>query len=86
MSGVPRIEIVIDELIVRGLSPAAAQVAAASIQERLAALVAEPGAAISGRDEASRRLPAIEAAVDAPAALGATIAGTVWSAIGGGSR
>ena len=80
----PRVEIVIDELIVRGLSSGDARVAAAAFEERLGALAAEQGAAPSPRAEAFRRLPAVEAG--SPRGIGDAAAGAVWSELGGGGR
>jgi hypothetical protein len=78
-----RIEIVVDELVFRGLSPEAARSAAAGLEARLTAL-AESGAEISARAEHFRRLPAI----DAPAnGVGEAVGSAVWSALaGGGAR
>ena len=76
-----RVEIVIDELIVRGLSPADARVAAAALEDRLGALAAEHGAPTSPRAEAFRHLPAVDAV--SPRGVGDAVAGAVWSELGG---
>jgi hypothetical protein len=83
----PRVEIVVDELVVRGLRPEQARVAATALEERLVALAAGAEAAIRPRSEAFRRLPAVEARAASPAAAGEAVAGAVWSELarGGGS-
>ena len=80
----PRVEIVIDELIVRGLPPADARVAATALEQRLGVLAAEHGAGMSPRAEAFRRLPAVDAG--SPRGVGDAVAGAVWSEVGGGGR
>jgi hypothetical protein len=77
-----RVEIVIDELVMRGLSPEQARVAAASIESRLVEL-ADTGATVRSRDEASRRLPDVTAT---PGSLGDSVAGAVWSGLAGDGR
>jgi len=86
MRATPGIEIVVDELVVRGLPPEQARVAAAALEARLTTLGA-PAAAVSARSEAFRRLPAVEAPAASPAAVGEAVAGAVWRALaGGGTR
>jgi len=76
-----RVEIVVDELIVRGLPPAAAHAAAAALEARLTKL-ASSGAVIPARAEHFRRLPTI----DAPAGhVGEAVAGAVWGALAEGT-
>lgn len=75
-----RIEIVVDELVVRGLSPAEARAAADAFEARLTALAATP-AAIAPRSEAARLLPAVEAGT--PAGVGEAAAGAVWRELAG---
>jgi hypothetical protein len=75
----PRLEIVIDELVVRGLAPAQARVTAGAFEARLAALGREGSAEPRGRTEAFRRLPAVRA--DSPAGIGEAVAGAVWGAV-----
>jgi hypothetical protein len=77
------IEIVIDELVMRGLPPDAAREAAAALEARLAVLAAGSHA-LPARAEASRRLPAVTAPAGSPAALGDVVAGAVWGAVSGG--
>ena len=80
-----RVEIVVDELIVRGLSPGQAHVAAAALERRLAALADGSTEAISSRSESVRRLPAVEAV--SPAGVGEGVAGAVWQGVvSGGPR
>ena len=74
------IEIVVDELVVRGLSPAEARAAAAEFEARLTALAAKP-AAIAPRSESARLLPAVEAGT--PAGVGEAAAGAVWRELAG---
>jgi len=80
------IELVIDELVVRGLSPEDAHAAAAALEARLGALAGEGGARIPARAEAFRRVGPVSAPAGAPGALGESVAGAVWSAVSGGRR
>lgn len=73
------IEVVIDELVVRGLSPGEARAAAAALETKLAALAGAGGAEVPARTEAFRRLAPVSA--DSPGALGETVAGAVWGAV-----
>lgn len=79
-----RLEIVVDELVVRGLAPADARAAAAVLETRLAELAAGGAGGIASRAEAFRRLPAVDVRAGSPAALGEAVAGAVWSGIGSG--
>lgn len=72
------IEIAIDELVVRGLSPDAARLVAASLEERLTELAA--AGAVRPRQETFRRLAPV-GVTDDPRALGHALAGAVWSAV-----
>jgi hypothetical protein len=74
------IEIVVDELVVRGLSPVEARAAAAAFEAQLTALAATP-AAIATRSESVRLLPAVEAGT--PAGVGEAAAGAVWRELSG---
>ncbi len=78
-----RVEIVVDELVVRGLDGGAASAAADALESRLAALAAHAEGPIPARAEAFRRLPAVEAAPDG---VGAAVADAVWGALSGGAR
>ena len=78
------LEIVIDELIVRGLSPSEARVAAHALEERLSALAVESTVTIGERAEASRRLSPVDVPSQSPAALGDAVAGAVWATLSGG--
>lgn len=81
------IEIVVDELVVRGLSPEAARAAAAALEAKLTALAGEAEAVLPERVEAFRRLPPVAAPADSPAAVGEAVAGAVWGAVSrGGAR
>lgn len=77
----PRVEIVVDELLLRGVPPEQAEAVAAAIEAHLAALStrwAQQGVgALAPRDESSRRLPAVETPATSPDALGAAVAGAV---------
>jgi hypothetical protein len=77
-----RIEIVVDELVFRGLSPEAARAAAAGLEARLSEL-AESGADVPARAEHFRRLPAIDAAADG---VGEAVGSAVWSLLAGGEK
>jgi hypothetical protein len=81
-----RLEIVVDELVVRGLSPEDARVAATALESRLATLATLAGVAPRPRAEAFRRLPAVAAPAHKPAAVGAAVAGAVWSNISGSDK
>jgi hypothetical protein len=78
------IEVVIDELVVRGLEPGEAQAARAALEARLAELAGSEHADVRGRAEASRRLPPVTAPAGSPDALGAAVAGRVWGAVARG--
>jgi hypothetical protein len=80
----PTVEIVVDELVVRGLTPEQAHVAAAALETRLAALAGERAAEVPPRAEAFRRLPPVEAT--SPRGVGEAVAGAVWGGIGGGGK
>ncbi|HXZ58035.1 MAG TPA: hypothetical protein VEG40_10660 [Gaiellaceae bacterium] len=71
------IEVVIDELVVRGLPPGDAHAAAAALETRLAALAAE--GEVRPRAEAFRKLAPVTG--DSPSALGDAVAGAVWGAV-----
>lgn len=77
------IEIVIDELVVRGLAAGEAQAARAALEARLAELAGSAPTPVRGRAEASRRLPAVTASAGSPGALGTAVAGAVWTAVAG---
>ena len=84
-----RLEILVDEVVVRGLSPAEARSAVAALEARLAALGeawAGSDAPIAPRDEAFRRGPAATPRTASPAAVGESAASAVWSTIVGGER
>jgi hypothetical protein len=84
-----RLEIRIDELVLRGLSPAQARSAVEALEARLAALGADWAAsttAIEPRDEAFRRAPAVTPPSGTPAAFGESAASAVWTAVAGGAE
>jgi hypothetical protein len=74
-----RVEIVVDELIVRGLPPEQAHVAAGALERQLTALAAGSAGSISPRSEPVRRLPPVQAA--SPAGVGEAVAGAVWQGL-----
>ncbi|MFL6016527.1 MAG: hypothetical protein ACJ74V_03205 [Gaiellaceae bacterium] len=73
-----RVEVVIDELVLRGVDPAQARAAAAVLETRLAALAGAHDAGVRERAEAYRRLAPVTAAPDE---LGGAVADAVWKAI-----
>jgi hypothetical protein len=73
-----RIEVVIDELVLRGVDSAQARATAASLESRLATLAAEHDGDVRERAEAYRRVPPVSAA---PNRLGDAVADAVWGAI-----
>ena len=74
------IEIVVDELVVRGLPPDEARATAAAFKARLTELALAP-AAIAPRSESVRLLPAV--AAETPAGVGEAAAGAVWRELAG---
>jgi len=84
MTPTRRLEIVIDELVVRGLPPHAARVAATALEDRLTILAEQSQSPIVKRAEAFRRLPPVEAPEDSPSAVGEAVAGAVWTTLSGG--
>ena len=74
-----RLEVVIDELVLRGLSPEEARVAAAALESRLTTLASDAERAPRAREEAYRRLGTVEA--ESPRAAGEAVAGAVWTAV-----
>lgn len=79
----PRLEIVVDELVVRGLEPGAARIAAAALETRLTALAEAADEPLRPRAEAFRRGPAVAVPAGSPAAVGEAAADAVWSALAG---
>ena len=77
-----RVELVVDELVVHGLAPEQARIAAAALEARLTALAADP-AAISARSESARILPAVDVPSGSAAAAGEAAAGAVWRELAG---
>jgi hypothetical protein len=80
----PRVEIVIDELVFRGLPVADARAAAAALEARLAALAAEAGPVPTAHDEAVHRPLDVSVPAGSKNALGEVAAGAVWSAVSAG--
>jgi hypothetical protein len=81
------IEIVVDELVLRGVPNERAHEVAEAMKVRLAALgedSAHGGEAIAARDEAFRRAPDAQPESASAGALGEAVAGSVWNAVGGG--
>jgi len=75
---VKRVEVVIDELVVRGVDPAQARAAAAALESRLAVLAAAHDGAVRERAEAYRRVAPV---TTAPGRLGNAVADAVWGAL-----
>jgi hypothetical protein len=89
VTGVPDIEVVIDEVVLRGVSREASWSVAAAIETELharAASWAGRGLTLDDRSEASRRLPRVSAPAGSPGALGGAVAGAVWGSIETGGR
>jgi len=78
-----RLEIVVDELIVRGLEPADARAAADALETRLTMLAEADQGTVPARTESFRRLAPLAVPTAAPAALGHAVAGAVWNAVSG---
>jgi len=84
-----RLEIRVDEVVVRGLSPAHARSAVAALEARLRLLGegwAVSGTAVAARDEAFRRAPVAKPRSASPVSVGESAASAVWSTITGGER
>jgi hypothetical protein len=86
----PRIEIVIDELVLRGVAPSDAHAVAAAVESELGLLgsrwSASGGSVFVAREESSRRLPAVGVRTNSSTAVGDAVAGAVWSAVAPRSR
>lgn len=81
-----RLELVVDEVVLRGVPPEQARAAVAALEAQLALLAEQwvrSGATLAPRAEAFRRLPAVDAPAASPAALGGAVAGAVWGALSG---
>lgn len=76
------IEVVIDQLVIGGLSASEAQTAAAALEARLAWLARDGD--VAPRSEAFLRAEPIRAPTGNPAALGGAVAAAVWSAVHAG--
>jgi hypothetical protein len=87
----PRLEIRVDEVVVRGLPPADARSAVAALEAELQALgegwvASDASTAIAQRDEAFRRAPVVAPATGSPRAVGESAAWAIWTTIAGGDR
>lgn len=78
------IEVVIDELVIRGLPPNQAKAAAAALEARLAALARDGD--VVPRQDTFRRTPPVAAPAAKPAVLGEAVAAAVWGAVSSGGR
>ena len=78
------VEVVIDEVVVHGMSAGDAAVMLAELTAALEVHATDPGT-IAGRDEASRRAADVAGERD-PATFGADVASAVWAAVQGGRR
>jgi len=84
-----RLEIDVDELVVRGLPPSQARAVVAALEQRLNEIGAEwagSGSTITARDEPFRRAPAVTPEAPTPAAVGEAAAAAIWGTIAGGDR
>jgi hypothetical protein len=83
----PRLELVVDEVVLRGVPPERAHAVGAALEARLRALAESWNEApLANRAETFRRLAPVEAPAASAAALGDAVAGAVWETIAGGGR
>jgi hypothetical protein len=83
----PRVEIVIDELVLRGVPSHQARAVSAALEARLATLAEGwVPADVIDRADASLRLSAVDTPAATPSALGEHVAGSVWDAVIGDRR
>ena len=87
----PRLEIRVDEVVLRWLPPAEARSAVAALEARLQALgegwvASDASRAIAPRDEAFRRTAIATPRTASPVAVGESTASAVWATIAGGDR
>jgi len=76
------VEVVIDELVLRGIDPLQAPVVTAALQARLARLASLPGLPpLAAREADVLAPPAVRTPADAPARLGERVADAVWAAV-----
>ena len=73
------LEIAIDELLVRGLSPSEASVAATALEARLSALAEQSPATLGERAEVSRKLSPVDVPSHSPAAVVARATAVAWN-------
>ena len=84
MNGRPRVELFVDELVLRGIPPERARQVADAIEAALDRRAGGLGPAPArNRDEAARRGADVSAPAGDPAALGEAVAESVWQAITG---
>lgn len=76
------IEVVIEQLVVHGLSASDAQAAGAALEARLTTLARDGD--VAPRNDAVRRAGPVTAPAGNPAALGESVAAAVWSAVSTG--
>lgn len=84
-----RLEIIVDEVVVRGVPPAQARAVVAALEARLQVLGAgwaRSTTPIAPRDEAFRRAPIVTPRTASPVAVGESAASAVWTTITGGDR
>jgi hypothetical protein len=82
-SPLPFIDVIVDEIVIRGLEPGQQYQFANALEARLTALIEADVASATGwrgRDESSRRVPAVDADAG-PASLGNAVAATVSGVI-----
>lgn len=81
----PLVDLVIDEIVLRGVSREESWQVASAIEVGLhtrAVGWARTGERLGDRDEAARRVPPVEGG-DSPASLGGAVAHAVWRSIAG---
>ena len=80
----PRVELFVDELVLRGIPPERAQEVAEAIELALASRAEEGGGLPTrGRDDPWRASPGLTVPDPSPAALGDAVAGAVWGGVTG---
>jgi hypothetical protein len=84
----PQVELIVDEVVLRGIPPERAPAVATALETGLGKAVESSGVAPrADRVETARRLPTVAAPSASPGALGDAVAAAVWTAIAnGGTR
>ena len=85
----PRLELLVDEIVMRGLPASDARAVIAAMEVRLyqlGELWAASSEAIGTRDDAVRRSAPVTPASAAGADVGESVASAVWAIVAGGER